>query len=352
MDGQPEETGAIIDDVGSAADAITESLNKQSEAAPDNLDKVKEPDAEEVELEESSEEEVNEEVNAEPDDEADETSFETISELAEAIDKPLDEFMESIKTTVKINGQTKEVTLSDLRNGYQMESDYRQKTALLSEEKKSFEAEVEQARSDLNSRLSTVDGLIENAEKMYLQEFQGMNWDELEAADREEWLVQRQKFSEKFSQLEQFKSQIGQESGKLQQEAQAKQQESLQAIRQEEFTLLLEKMPNWADETQRNSDISKIASLGAEYGFSESELAEIIDHRTFVVLRDLAYLKQNNMKVDVAKNKIKTLPKLVKPGAKQSSKQIKSKKSGESWSKYEKTGSIQDLGAHIASKLN
>ena len=47
--------------------------------------------------------------------------------------------------TIKVDGQEQEVSLDELKKGYQLESDYRNKTATLGEERRQLEAERQQS---------------------------------------------------------------------------------------------------------------------------------------------------------------------------------------------------------------
>lgn len=55
---------------------------------------------------------------------------------------------------VKVAGETQKVTLDELREGYQREADYRRKTQELSDERKAYESESEQAYTDLETRFN------------------------------------------------------------------------------------------------------------------------------------------------------------------------------------------------------
>src|SRR3990167_2798503 len=50
---------------------------------------------------------------------------------------------------VVINGETKSVSLEDLRNGYMMQSDYTRKTQELSDQRKQLDTLVEQKATEL-----------------------------------------------------------------------------------------------------------------------------------------------------------------------------------------------------------
>jgi hypothetical protein len=80
----------------------------------------------------------------------------TAAGLAAQLGLSEDELLDHLKLTVKVNGEEKPANLRELRNGYQMESDYRTKTAALADEKRAFESErsaITQQRDHYASQL-------------------------------------------------------------------------------------------------------------------------------------------------------------------------------------------------------
>jgi hypothetical protein len=91
----------------------------------------------------------------------------TTDGLAAQLGMTEDELLDHLKLKVKVNGEEKPANLRELRNGYQMESDYRLKTAALADEKRAFESErsaITQQREHVASQLQplvqTLEGMV------------------------------------------------------------------------------------------------------------------------------------------------------------------------------------------------
>ena len=362
---QPNETGAV--ELNSADSIAQEILNREEAAADlddqeELQDELQDEDIDtdaddevpaDEDADDSDEEEADkdadedEEADEEPDEDSDEAQFESLDDFAEALDMDSAEFMDSIKTKVKVNGEEFEVSLSDLRNGYQMEADYRKKTADLADHRKEFVNEVEAAKSEISQRIQLADQLVGNVEQMFMREFEGINWDGLEASDREEWLVQRQKFAERYQQVQALKAQVNDEAGRISSEAANKSKEEQQAIAAQETQLLLDKIPEWKDPEVRKGDLGVLVDTAKQYGFTEGEIDQAVDHRIFMMMNDIAKLKSQQTKqvekTDIAKKKVKKLPKLLKPGQKRTTQQRKATRKNEATQKFMKSGSRDDL---------
>ena len=72
----------------------------------------------------------------------------------------------------------------------------------------------------------------------------------------------------------------------LQQQATQKQNEHLQR----EQAAMLKAMPEWNDRETYDRDRSAILEVAGQYGFSESDVGQIMDHRAVKLLRDMARL--------------------------------------------------------------
>ena len=110
-------------DVNSAADMIRQMSEPEQPQEPEQPEDAPE---QEVDAEEDAEQ---------PDPEEPEGD----TEQTEEAEEPEDPETPPQKFTVKIDGEAHEVTLEEALKGYQRESDYRQKTMALAEQRKAFE---------------------------------------------------------------------------------------------------------------------------------------------------------------------------------------------------------------------
>jgi len=322
-----------------------EETNEETQEVESSNDS--ETESEEESLEESTEDETEEETNesdeAEPEAEEESTDYQTVDDLAQALDMPLEDFMANIKGKVKINGQEQEVTLSDLKNGYQMESDYRQKTAAHAEKVRAFEQESTQQSEQIQSSLAQVNVLLTNAEQELVNEYNAVNWDELRDTDREEYLIKESEFNKRNQKLQTQKQQAYEETQRLAQEQEIKNQQAHQETLQREYTLMLDNNPEWQDEAVFKKDQAEIQTYLTSKGFNETEINQLVDHRIVGILRDALKAQADISKVEIAKKKVKKLPKVLKAGAKQTKADIKANSQSNASKRFNKTGSRDDL---------
>ena len=244
-------------------------------------------------------------------------SFQSVDELAEALDMSPEDFAKAIKAKIKIDGQESEVTLEELRAGYQKESDYRKKTGELAEHRRALEQQTEQFRAESQNRLGHVNTLIDNLQNQILGEFQNIDWNSLRVNDPGEYAARVQEFQSRQQHLEKTKGEGQQEAQRLQQEQQAKQAENYKAFLAQEEKALLVAIPAWQDQEILKQDTTKLRDFLSERGFNINEIGNAIDHRIIKMAYDLMTSGVTKQKTEIVKNKIKDLPKLVKPGAKQ-----------------------------------
>lgn len=237
-----------------------------------------EPEAEGGELEAEAEQ-------AEPDETESETTKETY--------------------TVKVNGVETEVTRDELINGYQMEADYRRKTAAVSEERKALEAE----RSQFEQAKQAYE--IERLEKLTETNEAEPDWAALAEQDPIGAFEQKAKWDAQQRQ----KAQAAQE-------LQIHREYQRREVAKREWATLMEKAPEWSDQKAFDTAMAEIQQAASHYDFSAQEVAENLDHRVLLVMRDAAAYRKLQEAKPVVEKKVAQAPKAIKPGATQSRKSV------------------------------
>lgn len=353
-------SGAVeVTDVDSAAQAIVERMNDepteiQEEITEETTDEVEAEESEPVELEEEPEEEADkvESDDQEAEEESEETSFQSIDELAEALDITPEEFLEQIKGKVKINGEEMELSLSELTSGYQREKDYRHKTMELAEKRKAFEESAQQKTAELEQRVQEAANIVANLEHALMSEFESVDWQTLRAENPSEYAALSQDYQNRMAQINAFKTQTTQESARMQQEAQVEQQNKLKEVIQKEREALLNVIPEWKDNTIASKAQKELRGFLHEYGFNENEINAIYDHRHVLLIRDAMKSRQVSKAAEVAKKKVKTVPKLVKPGKKQTKAEIKRATDTAKLKSFKNSGKVEDAAALILDRMS
>lgn len=336
-------TGDALDVESTAAILNERALKRENDETPEITEEV----TEEVEIEADQAEEVTVEITeeSEPGDaETEEAapSFETIAELAEAAGIPIDEFMKNIKLTTKVNGEESDVTLAELRKGYQLEADYTRKNQEFVDQKKAFDEHQEKERNQVAEVMQKAGTAFQLAQNHLTHEFNAVNWNELQQTDPTQYMLKRQQFGER-------QAQINQQIKQATREAQAfkdKQAEEAEKLGRENFEkeqdLLLSAIPAWKDSTVRNKEEGEIKAFLQSQGFAEN--VSFPDHR-YILLARAAMNGINQKDINLAKKKVEKVPKLVKANARQNQNLGKTKTLEKLRAKVKKSGNVEDVAA-------
>lgn len=216
--------------------------------------------------------------------------------------------------TVKLDGKTQAVPLSDVIKSYQQEADYTRKTQSLAEQRRTFESERQVAISTYQQQLGQASALGNLARQQLLGEFQNIDWNKLRMEDPVKWSVMNTDFNQRAAVIDRHLQQINEQA---QNAELARQQELAQKVLPAEREKLLEARPEWRDETQFQAAKTQMSAAARQLGFSDAELSQIFDHRYMVAL-DLAsrYLALQAQAPQAVK-RVRTAPLTAQPGARQ-----------------------------------
>lgn len=308
-------------------------------AAPETAERAPKPEVKaEAKPKEQPEPEVSDE--AEPSEEEGLTAAElrTLNELAEATGLELDRLMD-LDIPTKIDGKDGAARLRDLVKSYQLEGHLTQKLQAHADEKKAFELETQRAIADYNAKVQSMGALQQLAERLLHGEFAATDWDALRAQDPLTYNAKVVEFQERQRQVQHMADQLGQENQRTKAEA-AKQQ---QAYFAEQVKLLDSKIPEWSDKARRSKDEAEMVSAASDaYGYTEAEVRGIVDHRQVLTLRDALKWQALQKSKPAALNKVKTAPKLLKPGTPQSREAQNSLQIQQDRAKLRQTGKLSD----------
>jgi hypothetical protein len=107
---------------------------------------------------------------------------------------------------------------------------------------------------------------------------------------------------------------IGQERQQSEQQAAAK----AQAYKAEQQALLESKLPEWTVKEKRDADIKSMVEYAKTYGLTEQQVKSETSHALILILRDASKWHQLQQQKPETLNKVKTAPKLLRPGTSQS----------------------------------
>lgn len=328
--------GLLSDDLVSTDEEIEAGRSKGGDKPP--------PDDEEESEKPEGDEDDDSDDGDEPDDEEDD----------EADDEPSDDEPESLNlnelkdrlVTVKVDGEEVEVTLEEALAGYQRQQAFTRKTTAVAEERKALREEAERVASD-RARYQESLQVVERALAGSMGE--EPNWEQLKAKDPAKYAELRVAFQERREQIEAVRD----EMQRTQQEAVKEFEAERARLLETERDLLTAKIPEWTDPDVASEEKVKLVEVAQSvYGFGPESIANVLDHRLILLLRDAARFhelttKQDKVKGDLRKKKRKS-PTL-KPGTPKGKKQ---KKGGEARKRLAQTGRLDDAAAAIAEILD
>ena len=323
-----------------AQDAILGLLNSeeqpvQEEQPSEEVEDVEASDETTEETEEVEEEE-SEVVAA---DESEESEEEEVEDEDES---------ESTVYTVKVNGQDVEVSEDELIKGYSRQQDYTQKTQQLAEYKRQMDAAAGQMQQEIaqtqQMRSQYVEALATAIDTNYahLQQFANIDWDRLKTEDREEYLTKRDDYRQAQEQIDQLKLKANEAHQQQQQEMSVQHQQMLQ----EEHTKMVQILPEWGEPDKQRAIAKTVSEFAMSKGYTQEELAQLVDHRSILVLMQAkAYEDMTKKQHEVRAKKVKNKPRVVKTKAKRSKSENSAGKRREKMKRLQSTGHVDDAAS-------
>jgi len=266
--------------------------------------------------------------------EVEELSAEAESEEASDNEVEEEEVVEETPSsyTVKVGGDEFEVSLDELRNGYQRQSDYTRKSQSLAEQRKTYESNL----SAVQQERSQYAQVLENAsqfQNMELEKYNQVDWKELKESDPMEYMDKRMEFQDAKDKMQQ----VEHEKHRVQQQQQAEYAEHIKKHVASEADKLTQTLPEYSDPALQ-AQLREYAMK--DLGFSKEDVDGITDHRVVLVL--YKSMLQDKAAKGTSKKAIKNVPKVVKSGTPESKTQKTRKASQAKRDRLKKTGHARD----------
>jgi hypothetical protein len=276
-----------------------------------------------------------------------EAEFDSVESLAEALGWDLDKIM-GLDVKTKIDGKESKQRLRDIIKSHQLEGHLNQKLMTHAEEKKAFETERQNFLHTSQHKHQQLDAAVQIATKMLEGDFAKVDWQELQNSDPLTFNQKYVEFQQRQAQLNNIANLLGQERS-TQQQTEAAQR---QAYLQEQMKLMETKIPEWSDAARRNKDIAEMAPVFKDtYGITEQELRQLSDHREILVIRDAWQWQKLQKSKPAIVNKVKSAPKLLKPGTAQSKAATDNLQYQQASQRLKASGKVSDAKAVLRQQL-
>lgn len=217
---------------------------------------------------------------------------------------------EEQRFSVKVSGEDKELTLSELKTLAQQGADYTKKTQQVAEQRKALEAEaraIEEAkylRDAYAQRLQAMEQLLNSPE-------QNEDLEYLKESDPIGYAV---RVAEKQQQREQLQA-VQAERQRIAEQQQAEYAQQMQGYLAQQAEQLSKVLPDYTDPVKGEALRSELRSFAkSSLGFSDEELSMVRDSRQVVALhKAMLYDKLQQAKPSVNK-RVSEAPKTIKSG--------------------------------------
>ncbi len=213
---------------------------------------------------------------------------------------------------VTVNGVNQKVNLNELMKGYSRESDYTKKTMDLSNQRKEVESMQENLKKEFDAVKSSRDQYATQLEILTnnLQQEEKVNWDQLYQEDPAEYVRKKAESDKRKEALDNARK----EQKRIQQEQQAEQEKVYNEYIANERKILSEKLPQYADKNKSAEFTRRLTNFAKESGYSDQEIAMMVDHRAVLLLAD-AYRYNQLKKTKLADKKVNKTSKVVTSNA-------------------------------------
>ena len=314
--------------IDGAAEKISGLLNPQDQQETEV--KEAEPSESQPETQEAQESQAESEATNEQETENTEVTEETQTELEEPSLHRL-----------KVNGQEIEVSLDELKAGYSRDSDYRQKTHSLSLERKDLENQKNSLRQSYDDRIKELNDKIATAEAFVRQQQGGQDLQKLyeedpAAAARLDFQLRQQS-----EQIESMKA-----------TAMEAQQKQYNEFLETQKSLAAEKIPEFADPKKADSFKVNMRNTLRDYGFNDTEIGSLADHRFLMVAKDAMSYKSLKDKKPIIQKKVANAPKVIKAGVSKPQTSSGREVIRNKINKLRKTGDLQDASSALLDIIN
>jgi len=256
---------------------------------------------------------------------------------------------EEILYDVNVNGTQERRTLSELKQGYAGQSYIQQKMRENAEAAKKIQEANQQLEATKAQLAQQQEQVLQMAQQVQQGGLQAPTPPNKELFDNDPigYMEEKIKYDEA---VQQYNTKVGE----LRQVAQQRQQENetqRQSYLQEQARLLAEHIPDIIHPEKGDKIKKDLIETGVSYGFSEDEMANVIDHRYVRTLHDATKWRQLQKNRAKAKAKGENVKPVVKAGAKRRN-DTQAVTRSKAQQKLRKSGSIDDaLSLMIDSNL-
>ena len=209
-----------------------------------------------------------------------------------------------VRLSTKVDGEADQVSLEELRKGYQLQSHYTRQQEAFLEERRQWEEAKAQQQQQLESQATLTQEILK-AQEANLDKEYTLNWDALREQDPAEWAAKMTEYQTKRNSLQQQQHAVVQ---KLQQQQQEQMQE-LHKKHQDQMAIEARKLTEamgWKDMQDQNASVEQLRSyLVGQYAFAPEIMEQMQDHRHFLLVDKARQWDALQEKIKLTRKKVR-----------------------------------------------
>lgn len=286
---------------------------------------------------------------AEGDKDADEVPISSVQELIEhhQFDP---EWFNTLKASVKVDGQTADVPLADLVKSYQIGAAADKRLEEAKTKAKAIQDEAAEKSGQIQAQFAVAAKLVTKLETALTEDISGIDWNTLRTEDPAEFAAKKTEFAERGERIEQMKREA---YGEFQESVKAQQEQSRETHQQRlvaEQAALLESLPEWRDSEKAKAEKAEVADYLISRGFSQEDVMGASDHRLILVAREAMLYRKTQSNTDAARKKLAKVPKVLKPGAPKPEQQRNKERTDKVVAEHRARGTVDTALAALRAK--
>ena len=234
-----------------------------------------------------------------------------LAALAQALGLDADDLLADpaggVKLKTKVDGETAEVSLAELRKGYQLQKHFTRQQEQFLAEQRQWEQARQQQEQQLQQQAALATEVLRQEEQTLTQQYT-LDWDALRKDDPAEYAAMVAEYNQKLAVLRQRQQSVIGTLRERQEQQEREQAQADQALLQREQALLYEAM-GWKDAKEAQTHAQKLIDyFKGPLGLTEQQIGRIRDHRLFVAVDKAAKYDELMQRVALSKKRVAEAP--------------------------------------------
>lgn len=214
---------------------------------------------------------------------------------------------------VKVDGAEGTAKFADVIKSYQLQKHIDNKAREVAEQQKAIQQRFAQAEQEVQARVAALDTLAQAAHQELMRDFQSVDWQWLRENNPGEYAAKYTEFQHRNNTLQTTLAQVNQSKAQAEYQAKEAERQKLMA----EAHRIPSLIPEWKDQQTADKERQQIIDWAMKSGATPERVQMMNDAFDVAAYRKAMLYDQLQSSKPAIENKVRTAPKLVKPGTAQ-----------------------------------